>query len=112
MGFFDGAPLEAPADLGFSTGSLDRAAQRREDPDWLTAAREAPETRYVVLCKDTPVLAFDGSALEACSSAAGSQRSARSRRRFSSASTAMPRASPSRSRRIASMRSRSRRGSS
>ncbi len=58
MGFFDGAPLGAPAGLGFSTGLLDRAAHRREDADWLRAAREKPSTRFVALCRDTPVLAF------------------------------------------------------
>ncbi len=58
MGFFDGAPLGAPAGLGFSTGLLDRAAQHRENADWLRAAKEAPSTRFVALCRDTPVLAF------------------------------------------------------
>ena len=64
MGFFDGAPLGAPAGLGFSTGLLDRAAHRREDADWLRAARETPSTRFVALCRDTPVLAFTEGTLD------------------------------------------------
>ncbi len=64
MGFFDGAPLGAPAGLGFSTGLLDRAAQHREDADWLAAARSAPSTRFVAICRDTPVLAFESETLE------------------------------------------------
>lgn len=64
MGFFDGAPLGAPAGLGFSTGLLDRAAHRREDADWLRAAREKPSTRFVALCRDTPVLAFTEGTLD------------------------------------------------
>ncbi len=64
MGFFDGAPLGPPAGLGFSTGMLDRAAQRREDPDWLKAAESAAAARFVVLCKDTPVLAFAEATLD------------------------------------------------
>ena len=31
----------------YACGSIDRAAHRRKDPDWLAAARAAPETRIV-----------------------------------------------------------------
>ncbi len=64
MGFFDGASLGAPAGLGYSTPLLDRASQRREDADWLKAALDAPATRFVAICRDTPVLAFDDATLE------------------------------------------------
>jgi NAD+ diphosphatase len=64
MSFFDGAPLGAPAGLGFAAGLLDRAAQRREDADWLDAARNAPSTRFVALCRDTPLLGHADGMLE------------------------------------------------
>ncbi len=41
MGFFDGAPLEAPAGLGFATGMLDRRRTAGEDEGWLETARTA-----------------------------------------------------------------------
>jgi NAD+ diphosphatase len=63
MGLFDGAPLAADPELGFALASLDRAANRRDDDAWLKAALAAPETRFAVLCRDTPVLGWNGAAL-------------------------------------------------
>jgi NAD+ diphosphatase len=65
MGFFADAPEAPPAELGFASLSLDRAAFRREDASWLNEALALPGTRFVALCKDIPVLAFDGAALKA-----------------------------------------------
>jgi NAD+ diphosphatase len=60
---FDGAPRAAAEDLGFATAAFDRAAWRRDDLAWQASALAEPEARFVVICKDTPVLAFDGGAL-------------------------------------------------
>jgi len=64
MGFFDGAPLGPPPDLGFVAAGFDRAALRRDDEAWLAAALAAPATRFAAICRDTPVIAFDGASLE------------------------------------------------
>ncbi len=46
----------APAGLGFATNTLDRMADKREDPAWLEDARHHPQTRTIVLAGDMPVL--------------------------------------------------------
>jgi NAD+ diphosphatase len=63
MDMFDGAPSAAASDLGFATLAFDRAAWRRDDAAWLESAMADPEARFVAICKDTPVLALDGGAL-------------------------------------------------
>ena len=63
MGLFDGAPLAADPELGFAVSSLDRAAHRRDDGAWLKQALAAPGSRFAILCRDTPVLGWDGAAL-------------------------------------------------
>jgi NAD+ diphosphatase len=64
MDLFDGAPLTADPELGFATLALDRAAWRREDAAWQKQALAHPDARFVAICRDTPVLAFDGGALD------------------------------------------------
>ncbi len=63
MDLFDGATVSAVPDLGFATLAFDRAAWRRDDAAWQRAAQADPDARFIALCKDTPVLAFDGGAL-------------------------------------------------
>jgi NAD+ diphosphatase len=65
MRIFDGVPNGPAPDLGFSTSTLDRAAHRREQPDWLAEAFAAPSARAVAICADVPVLGWDGARLEA-----------------------------------------------
>jgi NAD+ diphosphatase len=63
MDLFEGAPAAAAPDLGFATLAFDRAAWRREDAAWQKEALNAPDARFIAICRDTPVLAFDGGAL-------------------------------------------------
>jgi NAD+ diphosphatase len=63
MDFFDGVPDAAVTDLGFATSGFDRAAWRREDKAWQASAISDPQTRFIVICRDTPVLAFDAGGL-------------------------------------------------
>jgi NAD+ diphosphatase len=60
MDFFAAAPVAPPAELGFATLSLDRAALKREDAEWLRRSQALTEARFLAICKDVPVLAFDG----------------------------------------------------
>jgi len=64
MGFFDGTPAVAAADLGFATPAFDRAALRRDDAGWQAAAEVDPAARWLAICRDTPVLGFDGASLD------------------------------------------------
>jgi NAD+ diphosphatase len=61
------ALFQAPAAprFGFAANPLDRLSERREDDAFLAAARQKPEARTLVFCRDMPVLKKDGSALEA-----------------------------------------------
>ncbi len=63
MDLFEGTTTAAAADLGFATLAFDRAAWRREDAVWQAEAMADPEARFVAICRDTPVLAFDGGGL-------------------------------------------------
>jgi NAD+ diphosphatase len=63
MDLFEGSPATAAPDLGFATLAFDRAAWRRDDIAWQSEALNAPDARFVAICRDTPVLAFDGGAL-------------------------------------------------
>jgi NAD+ diphosphatase len=65
MDFFADAPLNPPAELGFASLTLDRAAFRREDAGWLSAAQSLQETRFIAICKDTPVLRVETDGLNA-----------------------------------------------
>jgi NAD+ diphosphatase len=65
MGLFDNAVLTAPADLGFATAELDRAAERRDDAEWQKAALARARSRFLLLCNDCPVIDFAGERLEA-----------------------------------------------
>jgi NAD+ diphosphatase len=64
MGLFDGAPAGPDPELGFATLTLDRFAHRRDDAAWQDAALGAPETRFAAICRDTPVLGWNGAALD------------------------------------------------
>jgi NAD+ diphosphatase len=64
MDLFDGAALAADPELGFATLTLDRTAWRREDVTWQKEALAHPDARFVAICKDTPVLAFEDGALD------------------------------------------------
>jgi NAD+ diphosphatase len=61
---FDGIPTGPDPELGFATSGLDRAALRRDDTDWQAAAAARPDARFVAICRDVPVLGFDGAALD------------------------------------------------
>ncbi len=63
MDLFEGSPAAAAPDLGFATLAFDRAAWRRDDTAWQSDALNAPDARFIAICRDTPVLAFDGGAL-------------------------------------------------
>jgi NAD+ diphosphatase len=69
MNFFDSKMVEMHSDLanlGFSTSTLNRSSDLREKADWQAAAlNDNPTTRFILFCKDTPVLGFDGAKLEA-----------------------------------------------
>lgn len=65
MRFFDGVAAGPPADLGFATTTLDRAALRRDDAAWQADAIRRPDSRFVAICNDTPVLSFAGGRLDA-----------------------------------------------
>jgi NAD+ diphosphatase len=58
MRYFDGMADAPPADLGFATATLDRAAAHRDDAVWQADAPRRPDTRFVAICNDTPVLSF------------------------------------------------------
>jgi NAD+ diphosphatase len=59
MGFFDGVAAAPSLELGFATSALDRAAQHRDDAAWQAAALKRPDTRFVAICNDIPVLGWD-----------------------------------------------------
>jgi NAD+ diphosphatase len=60
---FDTVPLAAPVDLGFVNGALDRAALRRDDAAWQSAAYRAADTRVIAICQDVPVMGWNGTAI-------------------------------------------------
>jgi NAD+ diphosphatase len=61
MRFFDDTMITSHSDLGFAVSDLDRSSALREHADWQeNAYKNDPATRFILLCKDTPVLAFDG----------------------------------------------------
>jgi NAD+ diphosphatase len=65
MRFFDHLPPQPTPELGFAASGLNRAAHHRESAQWQRAAWDNPASRFIAVCKDTPVLAFDGTRLEA-----------------------------------------------
>jgi NAD+ diphosphatase len=65
MGLFDNAVLTAPADLGFATAELDRAALHRDDNTWQKTALTAADSRFVLTCNDCPVLDASTGTLDA-----------------------------------------------
>ncbi|MGL4635009.1 MAG: NAD(+) diphosphatase [Beijerinckiaceae bacterium] len=73
MTLFDGVSETAVADLGFATATLDRAGWRRENAGWQQEALEDPQTRFVLICNDTPVLNFDAGKLDALFTKAGAE---------------------------------------
>jgi NAD+ diphosphatase len=64
--YFDQNPSATQAELGFAVSTLDRSSDLRENQDWQKKARDEDErTRFILLCKDTPVLGFDEKNLKA-----------------------------------------------
>ena len=70
MNLFDSTRDLTSQSLGFVTTTLDRAAWRRDDASWQQTAMADPSSRHILICKDTPVLAFQAERLEACFSPA------------------------------------------
>jgi NAD+ diphosphatase len=65
MRFFDHLRPQPTPELGFAASGPNRAAVHRESAEWQRAAWANPASRFIAICKDTPVLAFDGTRLEA-----------------------------------------------
>jgi NAD+ diphosphatase len=65
MTFFDSLPVGHPSSMVFTSSHLNRASELRENADWQQAALENPASRCIVICRDTPVLGFDGHHLDA-----------------------------------------------
>ncbi len=64
MRFFDQLPPQPTPELGFATSGLNRAALHRESMEWQREALANPASRFIAICKDTPVLQFDGSTFD------------------------------------------------
>jgi NAD+ diphosphatase len=64
MDFFDGVPAAPDPQLGFATAGMNRAALHREDAAWQAAALRRADARFIAICNDVPVLAFDGAGLD------------------------------------------------
>ena len=60
---FDNVPLLGPSDMGFVNGERDRMAFRRDDIAWQYSEQRAPESRAIIVCRDTPVFGWNGSTL-------------------------------------------------
>ena len=57
-------PAKAPPRFGFADNPLDRLSERREDAEFLAAARARPDARAMVLCRDTPILKKNSGGLD------------------------------------------------